>query len=152
MNIIEEPFEYLKSQLERPTYIMNYDERYIILLDTEDNINNFNRVVTEGDRKLLSEFRFYYSTPDEFQKIYESIYLRSDLKRKRITLGELEDPAISEDIKKISSKDELIEYLLEKRYEAELDYINERSIDVELDKAVLKAEQEKLKKLANKYI
>ncbi|WP_436895144.1 hypothetical protein [Mammaliicoccus sciuri] len=152
MNSINEYLQHLKLQLEKPIYIMDYDERYIILLDTEDNIKNFNTTKKFVDQKILSEFRFYYNTPDEFWKIYQGIHLRSELMKEQIRLGKLKNPPISEEIKSISSKDELIEYLLKERYESESAFIYENSRDDELDEAILNAEQEKLKRLADEFM
>lgn len=152
MNSIDAYLQHLKLQLEKPIYIMDYDERYIILLDTEDNIKNFNMTKKFVDQKILSEFRFYYSTPDEFWKIYKGIHLRSESTKKLLRQHNIKNPPISEEIKAISSKDELIEYLLKERYESESAFIYENSRDDELDEAILNAEQEELKRLADKFM
>lgn len=152
MNSINAYLQHLKAQLEKPIYIMDYDERYIILLDTEDNIKNFNMTKKFVDQKILSEFRFYYNTPDEFWKIYEGIHLRSESTKKLLRQHNIKNPPISEEIKAISSKDELIEYLLKERYESESAFIYENSRDDELEEAILNAEQEELKRLADKFM
>lgn len=148
-----EEFETYPNHLQEvPICILNNNERYIILLDTEDNIEKFKQSTTNVSRYLLNQFKIYYNTSNEYWKIVEGMKLRKKLKEEREYQSFIEKPPISEEIKNISNKDELVEYLLKERYELVLDYINERSIDDELDKAILNAEQEELKRLTNKFL
>ncbi|WP_204206028.1 hypothetical protein [Mammaliicoccus sciuri] len=148
-----EEFETYPNHLQEvPICILNNNERYIILLDTEDNIENFKQSTKNVSRYLLNQFKIYYNTSNEYWKIVEGMKLRKKLKEEREYQSFIEKPPISEEIKNISNKDELVEYLLKERYESVLDYINERSIDDELDKAILNAEQEELKRLTNKFL
>lgn len=148
-----EEFETYPNHLQEvPICILNNNERYIILLDTEDNIEKFKQSTTNVSRYLLNQFKIYYNTSNEYWKIVEGMKLRKKLKEEREYQSFIEKPPISEEIKNISNKDELVEYLLKERYELVLDYINERSIDDELDKAILNAEQEELKRLNNKFL
>lgn len=132
--------------------MINHDERYIILYDTEDNIQKFKNCTKDSNQEFLDQFKYYYNTPEDFWKIWEGIKLSSELNAERERQHKLENPPISEEIKNISNKDELIEYLLSERYAAEFDLLYERAMDMELDEAILNAEQEELKRLANKYI
>lgn len=148
-----EEFETYPNHLQEvPICILNNNERYIILLDTEDNIEKFKQSTTNVSRYLLNQFKIYYNTSNEYWKIVEGMKLRKKLKEEREYQSFIEKPPISEEIKNISNKDELVEYLLKEKYELVLDYINERSIDDELDKAILNAEQEELKRLTNKFL
>ena len=137
---------------ERPIMMINHDERYIILYDTEDNIQKFKNITKDSNQEFLDQFKYYYNTPDDYWKIWEGIKLSSELNAERERQRKLENPPISEEIKNISNRDELIEYLLSERYAAEFDLIYERAMDMELDEAILNAEQEELKRLADKYI
>lgn len=149
---MEEFKTYPNHLQEVPICILNNNERYIILLDTEDNIENFKQSTKNVSRYLLNQFKIYYNTSNEYWKIVEGMKLRKKLKEEREYQSFIEKPPISEEIKNISNKDELVEYLLKERYESVLDYINECSIDDELDKAILNAEQEELKRLTNKFL
>ncbi len=137
---------------ERPIMMINPDERYIILYDTEENIQKFKNCAKDANQEFLDQFKYYYNTPDDYLKILEGVELRSKLKAERERQCKLKHPPISERIKNISNSDELIEYLLSERYAAEFDLIYERAMDTEVDEAILNAEQEELKRLANKYI
>lgn len=146
----------LVRQLERleeqPMMMINHDERYIILYDTEENIQKFKNYTKDANQEFLDQFKYYYNTPDDYLKIREGIELISKLNAERERQRKLENPPISEEIKNISNRDELIEYLLSERYAAEFDLLYERAMDMELDEAILNAEQEELKRLADKYI
>lgn len=137
---------------EQPIMMINSDERYIILYDTEDNIQKFKKYTKDSNQEFLDQFKYYYNTPEDFWKIWEGIKLSSELNAERERQRKLENPPISEEIKNISNKDELIEYLLSERYAAEFDLLYQGAMDMGLDEAILNAEQEELKRLANKYI
>lgn len=146
----------LVRQLERleelPIMMINHDERYIILYDTEENIQKFKNCTKDSNQEFLDQFKYYYNTPDDYLKIWEGIELSSKLNAERKRQRKLENPPISEGIKNISNRDELIEYLLSERYAAEFDLIYERAMDIEVDEAILNAEQEELKRLADEFI
>lgn len=146
----------LVRQLERleeqPIMIINRDERYIILYDTEENIQKFKNCTKDSNQEFLDQFKYYYNTPDDYWKIWEGIKLSYELNAERERQRKLKNPPISEEIKNISNIDELIEYLLSERYTAVSDLLCEVSMDMGLDEAILNAEQEELKRLADKYI
>lgn len=149
VNPLVRQLEFLEEQ---PMMIINYDERYIILYDTEENIQKFKNYTKDYNQEFLDQFKYYYNTPDDFLKIWEGIKLISKLNAERKRQRKLENPPISEEIKNISNRDELIEYLLSERYAEEFCLIYEGSMDIEVDEAILNAEQEELKRLADKYI
>lgn len=137
---------------EQPMMMINHDERYIILYDTEENIQKFKNYTKDANQEFLDQFKYYYNTPDDYLKIREGIELISKLNAERERQRKLENPPISEGIKNISNRDELIEYLLSERYAVEFGLIYEGSMDIEVDKAILNAEQEELKRLAEELI
>ena len=100
---------------ERPIMIINRDERYIILYDTEENIQKFKNCTKDSNQEFLDQFKYYYNTPDDYWKIWEGIKLSYELNAERERQRKLKNPPISEEIKNISNKDELIEYLLSER-------------------------------------
>lgn len=65
---------------------------------------------------------------------------------------EIKNPDINEDIKRINSKESLVDYLLEEYYRSSEIIIDEFSTDAEVSEAKLKANYNELLKLKDKYI
>ena len=65
---------------------------------------------------------------------------------------EIKNPDINEDIKRINSKESLVDYLLKEYYRSSEIIIDEYSTDAEVSEAKFKANYNELLKLKDKYI
>lgn len=142
-----------KQRIERtPIMAINGEDKWIIVMNTDDNIKKFNRVINDTPQgKVPDNFKLYYNTPEEYELITEGVRLRAELSEKRERERKLINPDIDEDILDIKDKQDLINYLLEQRYLYESINIDEYSEDWEVDYAQLNAEQAELKRLIAKY-
>lgn len=140
-----------------PKMITNFEQGFIIVLNTEENLKKFDALIEWSKDILYDEqnpyikCKVFYNDFDDYYKICEGILLRVELQAKRKKQELIANPPIDEDIKKISSAKELVEYLILEREYSERALIDEYSID-KLDKYILKAEQKELKRLADLYL
>jgi hypothetical protein len=145
----EDFFEAEKQRMERtPIISFSNKDKWIMVMNTDENIKKFNRLVENTPQgKIPEDCKVYYNTPKEYELIIEGIRLRAELSEKRERERKLINPDIDEDILNIKSKQDLINYLLEQRYLYEASNIDEYSTDWELDWVQLDAEQKELKRL-----
>lgn len=148
---------YIKAEEERmkktPMMIMDKKGKWIILESSEENINKFNKLLSETPTgKLEDNITLYYNTLDEIEKVWEGIDLRDELERERQREHDLNEPPIKNSILNITNKEELVLFLINERYSREETLIDEYSNDFELDMVILEAEQNKLNELVDKYI
>lgn len=143
-----------KRRIERtPIISFSHEEKWIIVMNTDKNIEKFKRVLENTPQeKIPEDYKVYYNTPEEYERIIEGMDLRAELDEKREKEHKLINPDIDEDILNIESKQDLIDYLLEQRHSYQSNIIDEYSEDWEVDCAQLKAETEELKKLVDKYL
>ncbi|MBM2659663.1 hypothetical protein [Staphylococcus pseudoxylosus] len=149
--------DYLNRHFEkmnrRPTMIINYDEHYIIVEDTDENIEKFNNLVkSTGVEKVPDDYSVYYNTTDDYHKIFEGFELRNELNERKERECKFENPPIDKEILEITSKEKLFSYLIQDREDKEEAIIHEYSIDMDLDYKILEAEQKELKRLADRYL
>lgn len=142
-----------KQRIERtPIISFSNKDKWIMVMNTDDNIKKFNRVVENTPQgKIPKDYKVYYNTPKEYELIIEGVRLREELREKRERERKLIKPDIDEDILDIKNKQELISYLIEQRWLYESINIDEYSEDWEVDYAQLNAEQVELKRLIAKY-
>lgn len=143
-----------KRRMERtPIMAISGKGKWIIVMNTDDNIKKFNRVINDTPQgKVPDNFKVYYNTPEEYELITEGVRLRAELDEKREKERKLINPDIDEDILHIESKQDLIDYLLEQRHSYQSNIIDEYSEDWEVDYAQLNAEEAELKKLVDKFL
>lgn len=147
---------YIESEREKmeitPTMMFNQDEHWIVVESSKENLNKFNNLVESTPMgKVPKNYLIYYNTPDEYAKILEGVNLRAELTEMRERERILNNPPINEGILNITSKGKLLQYLLDERYSTEENLIYENPGDIEIEMAILEAEQDKLKELAVKY-
>lgn len=141
----------------QPKMMVNITDGYIIVEDTEENVKKF-KTLKEWSKDILYDnenpyikCKVFYNTPEEFDKIWEGINLRSDLQTKRKQEELMANPPIDEDINKISNAKELVGYLIKERKYNVGALNNEYSTD-DLDDVILEAEQKELQRLADFYL
>lgn len=141
----------------QPKMITNLDDGYIIVEDTIENTEKFKKLIEWSkdilydDENQYIKCKVFYNTPEEFDKIWEGISLRAELKAKRKQEELMANPPISEDIKELNSLRELVDYLIEERNN-NIDSLNYEYSYNELDNYILEAEQKELNRLANLYL
>ena len=64
MEVVNPLVRQLERLEERPIMMINHDERYIILYDTEENIQKFKNCTKDSNQEFLDQFK-YYSNKDE---------------------------------------------------------------------------------------
>lgn len=94
----------------------------------------------------------YYKPYDEFYKSLEIEMEKAEQEVQAAREKEIKNPNINEDIKRINSKESLVDYLLEEYYHSSEMIIDEFSTDTEVSEAKLKANYNELLKLKDKYI
>ncbi|MDW4380467.1 hypothetical protein QI041_02895 [Staphylococcus saprophyticus] len=142
-----------KQRMERiPTMTMSNEGNWIIVENSDDNVKKFNKLIVDTPQGCVPDgVKVYYNTPEEYERILEGMDLRAELSEKRERERKLVNPDIDEDILDIKNKQNLIDYLLEKKYLYESSNIDEYSEDWEVDYAQLNAEQLELKRLIAKH-
>ncbi|WP_210126640.1 hypothetical protein [Staphylococcus sp. GDY8P83P] len=142
-----------KRRIERtPIISFSHEGKWIIVMNTDKNIEKFKRVLENTPQeKIPEDYKVYYNTPEEYERIIEGMDLRAELSEKREREHKLINPDIDKEILGIKGKQDLINYLLEQRWLLESINIDEYSEDWEVDYAQLNAEQAELKKLIAKY-
>lgn len=142
----------------RPKMITNFDKSFIIVLNTEENLTRFDTLIDWSKDILYDEENPYikcnvfYNDFVDYYKILEGILLRVDLQAKRKRQELFDNAPIDEEIRKISSAKELVEYLIEER-KYNIGALNDEfSCNTKLDDIILKAEQKELNRLADLYL
>ena len=148
--------DFIESEKRRmqqtPIISFSNKDKWIIVMNTDENIKKFNRVMEKTPQEKRPEnYKVYYNNPKEYELITEGIRLRAELSEKRERERKLINPDIDEDILNIKSKQGLFDYLLEQRYLYKSSNIDEYSEDREVDHAQLNAEQAELRRLISKY-
>lgn len=141
----------------QPKMITNIDGGYIIVEDTIENVKKFETFL-EWSKDILNDnenpyinCKVFYNTPEEFNKIWEGISLRAELKAKRKQEELFANPPIDEDIQKLNNLRELIDYLIEER-KYNVGALNDEYSTEKLDDYILEAEQKELNRLADLYL
>lgn len=141
----------------QPKMITTRDGEYIIVEDTKENVKKFETFL-EWSKDILNDSenpyincKVFYNTPEEFNKIWEGISLRAELKAKRKQEELMANPPISEDIKELSNLKELVDYLIEER-KYNVGTLNDEYSTDKLDDYILEAEQKELNRLADLYL
>ena len=148
--------DFIESEKRRmqqtPIISFSNKDKWIIVMNTDENIKKFNRVMEKTPQEKRPEnYKVYYNNPKEYELITEGIRLRAELSEKRERERKLINPDIDENILDVKNKQDLINYFLEQRWLYEATNIDEYSEDREVDHAQLNAEQAELRRLISKY-
>lgn len=125
-------------------------EKWVAVLDEPENRKLFEEKYSNNN----GEWEIFYKPHDEFYKSLK-IEIEKEKVEKEIQAArekEIKNPDINEDIKRINSKESLVDYLLEEYYRSSEIIIDEFSTDAEVSEAKLKANYNELLKLKDKYI
>ena len=125
-------------------------EKWVAVLDEPENRKLFEEKYSNNN----GEWEIFYKPHDEFYKSLK-IEIEKEKVEKEIQAArekEIKNPDINEDIKRINSKESLIDYLLKEYYRSSEIIIDEFSTDAEVSEAKLKANYNELLKLKDKYI
>ena len=149
----DEFFESEKQRMERtPIISFSNEGKWIIVMNTDKNIKKFKKMwENTPQEKRPEDYKVYYNTPEEYERIIEGMDLRAELSEKRERERKLINPDIDENILDVKNKQDLINYFLEQRWLYEATNIDEYSEDREVDHAQLNAEQAELRRLISKY-
>ena len=140
-----------------PKMITNFEEGFIIVLNTEENIKKFDDLIEWSKDILYDEqnpyikCKVFYNDFDDYYKIWGGIYLRAEIQAKRKKQELLDNPPIDEDINELSNLKELVYYLIEERNRYKNIVYYEDGYD-EIEEAIINAEHNELKRLANIYL
>lgn len=123
-------------------------EKWVVVLDEPENRKLFEEKYSNNN----DEWKIYYKPHDEFYKSLEIEKEKAEQEVQAAREKEIKNPDINEDIKRINSKESLVDYLLEEYYRSSEIIIDEFSTDAEVSEAKLKANYNELLKLKDKYI
>lgn len=140
-----------------PKMITNFEEGFIIVLNTEENIKKFDTLIEWFKNNIYDEknpyikCKVFYNDFEDYYKIWEGIYLRAEIQAERKRQELLDNPPIDEDISEISSLKELVDYLIEERHRYKSIIYYEDGYD-EIEEATIEAECNELLNLAKMYL
>ncbi|MEX3441127.1 hypothetical protein [Staphylococcus hominis] len=123
-------------------------EKWVAVLDEPENRKLFEEKYSNNN----GEWEIFYKPHDEF---YKSLKIEIEKEKKEVQATrekEIKNPDINEDIKRINSKESLVDYLLKEYYNSSKIIIDEFSTDAEISETKLKANYNELLKLKDKYI
>lgn len=146
----EENGVYLRMPEIHPTMIIDNTNKIIVLENSKDNVNLF--FEKYGKMKQLKDFNIKYMYEKDILIEIEELKKEEEIKKEKERQERLRNPEIYKDILNISSKEELIYFLLEEFYFNNLHEIYEYSNDEEIDKVELSASYNKLEELTNKFL
>lgn len=136
------------ERIEEPTVFAKPKEKWVVVLDEPENRKLFEEKYSNNN----GEWEIHYKPHDEF---YKSLKIEIEKEKKEVQATrekEIKNPDINEDIKRINSKESLVDYLLKEYYRSSKIIIDEYSTDAEVSEAKLKANYNELLKLKDKYI
>ena len=136
------------ERIKEPTVFAKQKEKWVVVLDEPENRKLFEEKYSNNN----DEWKIYFKPHDEFYKSLEIEMENAEQEVKAAREKEIKNPDINEDIKRINSKESLVDYLLEEYYRSSEIIIDEFSTDAEVSEAKLKANYNELLKLKDKYI
>ncbi|MEN4469117.1 hypothetical protein [Staphylococcus hominis] len=136
------------ERIKEPTVFAKQKEKWVVVLDEPENRKLFEEKYSNNN----DEWKVYYKPHDEFYKSLEIEMEKAEQEVQEAREKEIKNPDINEDIKRINSKESLVDYLLEEYYRSSEIIIDEFSTDAEVSEAKLKANYNELLKLKDKYI
>lgn len=136
------------ERIKEPTVFAKQKEKWVVVLDEPENRKLFEEKYSNNN----DEWKIYFKPHDEFCKSLEIEMEKAEQEVQAAREKEIKNPDINEDIKRINSKESLVDYLLEEYYRSSEIIIDEFSTDAEVSEAKLKANYNELLKLKDKYI
>lgn len=136
------------ERIKQPIMFAKQKEKWVAVLDEPENRKLFEEKYSNNN----GEWEIFYKPHDEF---YKSLKIEIEKEKKEVQATrekEIKNPDINEDIKRINSKESLVDYLLKEYYNSSKIIIDEYSTDAEVSEAKLKANYNELLKLKDKYI
>lgn len=136
------------ERIKQPIMFAKQKEKWVAVLDEPENRKLFEEKYSNNN----GEWEIFYKPHDEF---YKSLKIEIEKEKKEVQAArekEIKNPDINEDIKRINSKENLVDYLLKEYYRNSEILIDEFSTDAEVSEAKLKANYNELLKLKDKYI
>ncbi len=136
------------ERIKQPIMFAKQKEKWVAVLDEPKNRKLFEEKYSNNN----GEWEIFYKPHDEFYKSLEIEMEKAEQEVQAAREKEIKNPDINEDIKRINSKESLVDYLLEEYYRSSEIIIDEFSTDAEVSEAKLKANYNELLKLKDKYI
>ncbi|MEJ7484915.1 hypothetical protein ACUXGS_001248 [Staphylococcus hominis] len=136
------------ERIKEPTVFAKQKEKWVVVLDEPENRKLFEEKYSNNN----DEWKIYFKPHDEFYKSLEIEMEKAEQEVQAAREKEIKNPNINEDIKRINSKESLVDYLLKEYYHSSEIIIDEFSSDAEVSEAKLKANYNELLKLKDKYI
>lgn len=136
------------ERIKQPIMFAKQKEKWVAVLDEPENRKLFEEKYSNNN----DEWKIYYKPHDEFYKSLEIEMEKAEQEVQAAREKEIKNPDINEDIKRINSKESLVDYLLEEYYRNSEILIDEFSTDAEVSESKLKANYNELLKLRDKYI
>jgi len=136
------------ERIKQPIMFAKQKEKWVVVLDEPENRKLFEENYSNNN----GELKIYYKPHDEFYKSLEIEKEKAEQEVQAAREKKIKNPDIEEDIKRINSKESLIDYLLKEYYRNSEILIDEFSTDAEVSEAKLKANYNELLKLKDKYI
>lgn len=136
------------ERIKEPTVFAKQREKWVVVLDEPENRKLFEEKYSNNN----NEWKIYFKPHDEFYKSLEIEMEKAEQEVQAAREKEIKNPDINEDIKRINSKESLVDYLLKEYYRSSKIIIDEYSTDAEVSEAKLKANYNELLKLKDKYI
>ena len=136
------------ERIKQPIMFAKQKEKWVAVLDEPENRKLFEEKYSNNN----GEWEIFYKPHDEF---YKSLKIEIEKEKKEVQATrekEIKNPDINEDIKRINSKESLVDYLLKEYYHSSEIIIDEFSTDAEVSEAKLNANYNELLKLKDKYI
>ena len=136
------------ERIKEPTVFAKQKEKWVVVLDEPENRKLFEEKYSNNN----DEWKIYFKPHDEFYKSLEIEKEKAEQEVQATREKEIKNPDINKDIKRINSKESLVDYLLEEYYHNSEILIDEFSTDAEVSEAKLNANYNELLKLKDKYI
>ena len=136
------------ERIKEPTLFAKQKEKWVVVLDEPENRKLFEEKYSNNN----DEWKIYFKPHDEFYKSLEIEMEKAEQEVQAAREKEIKNPDINEDIKRINSKESLVDYLLKEYYHSSEIIIDEFSTDAEVSEAKLNANYNELLKLKDKYI
>lgn len=136
------------ERIKEPTVFAKQREKWVVVLDEPENRKLFEEKYSNNN----NEWKIYFKPHDEFYKSLEIEKEKAEQEVQAAREKEIKNPDINEDIKRINSKESLVDYLLKEYYRSSEMIIDEFSTDAEVSEAKFKANYNELLKLKDKYI
>ncbi|WP_145464366.1 hypothetical protein [Staphylococcus hominis] len=136
------------ERINEPTVFAKQKEKWVVVLDEPENRKLFEEKYSNNN----GEWKVYFKAHDEFYKSLEIEKEKAIQEEQAAREKKIKNPDIEKDIKRINSKESLVDYLLEEYYRSSEIIIDEFSTDAEVSEAKLKANYNELLKLKDKYI